>query len=131
MYFLEATNHAPHIFARKLSKHKDAAGVLSGISHAVVTGGKAVGKVVLKGAKWAAAHAGQIAHAIDTGLQMGATGVMIAAQTGLLDPETDSTLINMANIYGTVSSAYHEGEKPKEKAEEKPSFELPHAEQLK
>ena len=128
MYFLEATNHAPHIFARKLSKHKEAGSVLSGIAHAVVTGGKAVGKVVLRGAKWALGHAGQILHAVDTGLNIGSAAVAIAAQTGLLDPETDSTLIDMANIYGTMSSAYHENDEP-EKAKE--SAEKPASGRLK
>ena len=106
-YFLEATEHPKHIMSEKLSKHKEGGSVVGAIGEAIMDGGKAVGRVVASGAKWAAAHASQIATGLGTALQLGATGVQLAASVGLLDPDSDATLIGLANATQQVADTYH------------------------
>ena len=105
-FFLESCTKPKHIMSKRLSEHKEAAGVASAIGEAVVRGGRAVGRVVARGARYLAAHASQIVKGVGTALQLGATGVQIAASVGLLDPETDSTLIALANITNQIAGQY-------------------------
>ena len=106
-YFLEATSHPKHIMSAKLSEHKEAAGYASAIGEAVVTGAKAFGRTAVKAGKYLAAHAGTIVKGVGTALQLGATGVQLAASVGLLDPESDATLIGLSNMTNQIASTYH------------------------
>ena len=115
-YFLEATEHPRHIMSEKLSKHKEGGSVVGAIGEALVSGGKAVGKVVVSGAKWAASHASQIMKGVGTALQLGATGVQLAASVGLLDPDSDATLIGLANATQQIADTYHSEKAEKEAA---------------
>ena len=124
-FFLKASEHPKHIFSEKMAEHKSAAGILSTIGKAVVSGGKAVGRGALAAGKFMAAHSESIMKGLGTALQLGTAGVQLAAQVGLLDPEQDSTLINLANASQMLQDSYAEANQPKEsekkKEKEKPA----------
>ena len=122
MFFLEALNHPTHIFARKMSLNKNAAGFGASVGRAVVKIGKTVGKYAAKGAKWMAAHAKQIMGGLDTAVGMGVQGVTMAYQMGLLNDESDSTLLGLTQMAGMAHDIYHAddaatAEKKEEKSE--------------
>ena len=107
-YFLSACKHPRHIMSQKFSEHPKAAGSWAAVGEAVVSGGRAMGRTVVRAARYLGAHASQIMHGVGTALQLGATGVQLAASVGLLDPETDSTLIGLANITSQIAGQYDE-----------------------
>ena len=116
-YFLEATSHPKHIMSAKLSEHKEAAGYMNAIGEVIVDGAKYFGRGAMQAGRYLAAHASQIASGVGTALQLGATGVQLAASVGLLDPESDATLIGLANATNQIASTYHaEKEEQAEKA---------------
>ncbi len=119
MFFLEATNHPTHIFARKMSLNKNAAGFGASVGRAVVKAGKFVGKYAAKGAKWAAAHAKQIMGGLDTAIGLGVQGVTMAYQMGALDDESDATLLGLTQAVGMAHQLYHSGDAEEEKKTEK------------
>ena len=110
IYFLEACNHPTHIFARKMSRNKAAAGYGASIARGFVRAGKAVGRFAVKGAKWAAAHAGQIMKGLDTVVSLGVQGVSTAYQMGLLDDESDATLLKLTQAASMAQNLYHAGD---------------------
>ena len=109
-YFLESLNHPTHIFARKMSINKHAAGYGAAIGRAVVKVGKTVGRYAAKGAKWMAAHAKQIMGGLDTAIGLGVTGVNMAYQMGALDDESDATLLGLTQAVGMAHQLYHAGD---------------------
>ena len=111
--FLEITSHPKHIMSAKFSEHKEAAGYMNAIGEVIVDGAKAFGRGAVRAGKYLASHAGTIAKGVGTALQLGATGVQLAASVGLLDPDSDATLIALANATNQVGSMYHQ-----EKAEQ-------------
>jgi len=110
MFFLEALNHPTHIFARKMSLNKNAAGFGASVGRAVVKVGKTVGKYAAKGAKWMAAHAKQIMGGLDTAIGLGVQGVTMAYQMGALDDESDATLLGLTQAVGMAHQLYHAGD---------------------
>ena len=119
MFFLEATNHPTHIFARKMSINKSAAGYGASIGRAVVKVGRTVGKYAATGAKWMAAHAKQIMGGLDTAIGLGVQGVTMAYQMGALDDESDATLLGLTQAVGMAHQLYHAGDGEEEKKTEK------------
>ena len=118
MFFLEALNHPTHIFARKMSLNKNAAGFGASVGRAVVKVGKTVGKYAAKGAKWMAAHAKQIMGGLDTAIGLGVQGVTMAYQMGALDDESDATLLGLTQAVGMAHQLYHAGDGEEEKKTE-------------
>ena len=123
MFFLEALNHPTHIFARKMSLNKNAAGFGASVGRAVVKVGKTVGKYAAKGAKWMAAHAKQIMGGLDTAIGLGVQGVTMAYQMGALDDESDATLLGLTQAVGMAHQLYHagDGEEEEKKTDTKAS----------
>lgn len=119
-FFMKATEHPRHLVSEKIAEHKSASGVFSSIGNAVVRGAKAVGRGALKAGRYMAAHAGTIAKGLGTALQLGTTGVQIAAQVGLLDPESDSTLLAMANASQMLQDSYAAAHETDDKEKEEP-----------
>ena len=122
LFFLEALNHPTHVFARKMSINKNAAGFGASVGRAVVKVGRTVGKYAAKGAKWMAAHAKQIMGGLDTAIGLGVQGVTMAYQMGALDDESDATLLGLTQAVGMAHQLYHAGdgeEKKEEKTTEK------------
>ena len=122
-YFLEACKHPKHIMSRKFSEHKEAAGAWSAVGEAVVSGAQALGRGAATAGRYLMAHAGQIASGVGTALQLGATGVQLAAGVGLLDPDSDATLIALANATNQIAGNYQQNkqaaaDKKKASAEE-------------
>jgi hypothetical protein len=105
-YFLEACKHPKHIMSRKFSEHKEAAGAWGAIGEAIASGASAIGRGAATAGRYLMAHAGQIASGVGTALQLGATGVQLAAGVGLLDPDSDSTLIALANATNQIAGNY-------------------------
>ena len=118
-YFMKATEHPRHIVAEKMAEHKDASGIFNSIGKAVVRGAKAVGRGAARAGKYMLQHSGAIARGLGTALQLGTTGVQIAAQVGLLDPESDATLLKLADVSQTLQDAYH-AEEEENKTTESP-----------
>ncbi len=118
LFFMEALNHPTHIFARKMSLNKNAAGFGASAGRAIIKAGKLVGKYAVKGAKWMAAHAKQIMGGLDTAIGLGVTGVNIAYQMGALDDESDATLLGLTNIVGMAHQLYHQGDEDEAKKTE-------------
>ncbi len=122
MFFLEALNHPTHIFARKMSLNKNAAGFGASVGRAVVKVGRTVGKYAAKGAKWMAAHAKQIMGGLDMAIGAGVQGVTMAYQMGLLDDQSDATLLGLTQMAGMAHDIYHADDAAAaEKKEEKPT----------
>ena len=119
LYFLEACNHPTHIFARKMSRNKAAAGYGASIARGFAKAGKAVGRFAAKGAKWMAAHAGQIMKGLDTVVGLGVQGVSMAYQMGALDDESDATLLNLTRAVGMAQDIYHAGDDDEEELKTK------------
>ena len=107
-YFLEACKHPKHIMSRKFSEHKEAAGAWASVGEAVVSGARAIGRGAAATGRYLMAHAGQIASGVGTALQLGATGVQLAAGVGLLDPDSDATLIALANATNQIAGNYQQ-----------------------
>lgn len=114
LYFLEACNHPNHIFARKMSRNKSAAGYGASIAKGFVKAGKVVGKFAVKGAKFMAAHAGTIMKGLDTLVSLGVQGVSMAYQMGALDDESDATLLNLTRAASMAQDIYHAGDEEEE-----------------
>ena len=110
-YFLDACKHPKHIMSRKFSEHKEAAGAWSAIGEAVTSGASAIGRGAASAGRYLMAHAGQIASGVGTALQLGATGVQLAAGVGLLDPDSDATLIALANATNQIAGSYAQNKK--------------------
>ena len=127
LFFLEALNHPTHIFARKMSLNKNAAGFGASVGRAVVKVGKTVGKYAAKGAKWMAAHAKQIMGGLDTAVGLGVQTVTMAYQMGLLDDQSDSTLLGLTQMAGMAHDIYHADDAvaAEEKEEKKTDTEKP------
>ena len=134
-FFMKATEHPRHLMSEKLAEHESASGIFGSIGKAVVKGAKAVGRGALKAGKYMATHASTIMKGLGHALQLGTAGVQIAAQVGLLNPETDSTLLNLANASQMLQDAWHEDndkEKPEEpKKEEGSGFRKRHRRRLR
>ena len=107
-YFLEACKHPKHIMSRKISEHKEAGSVLGSIGEAIASGASALGRGAATAGRYLMAHAGQIASGVGTALQLGATGVQLAAGVGLLDPDSDATLIALANATNQIAGNYQQ-----------------------
>ena len=93
IYLLESLNHAPHITAMKLSKHKKAGMAFGSIAKSAARGAAKAGEYIAKGAKLA----GKI---YDVAKKV-STGISVAEDWGLLD--SDSALAQGNDLFATIS----------------------------
>ena len=114
-YVMHASKHAPHEFGRLISSHKKASGFISTLGDLIGDMGKAASSYGGKVAKFIGKHGKSIQRGVSIGKDLIQTGSTIAQLTGLIHPETKSTIDSISAAVHKHVTGDHYGKKPDKK----------------